>query len=142
LAKRYLQEVGSDLFAIFTEHTESASISRLTLVEFRCLLARRRRNRNISSDIEQRVLKDFEEDVVGGFLEVHPLQDRHAMDARDLLIRLATIPLRTLDAFHLAIAMDIGSEAVATADKAFADAVRAVQLRLEWFGEGAPDRRR
>jgi predicted nucleic acid-binding protein len=134
LAKRYLHEAESDRFEIFTAQTKSASISRLTLVEFRCLLARRRRNRNIGIDNEQRALAEFEEDIVGGFLEIHPLQDRHAMAARDLLIKLATIPLRTLDAFHLAIAIDIGSEAVATADKAFAQAVRAVQLHLEWFG--------
>jgi hypothetical protein len=134
LAKRYLHEAESDRFEIFTAQTKLASISRLTLVEFRCLLARRRRNRNIGIDNEQRALAEFEEDIVGGFLEIHPLQDRHAMAARDLLIKLATIPLRTLDAFHLAIAIDIGSEAVATADKAFAQAVRAVQLHLEWFG--------
>ena len=134
LAKRYLREPGSDEFDGFLERLLSVSISRLTVAELRCLLGRRRRNRDIDTDAERRATAAFEEDVAQGFLEVHPLEDQHALGARNLLIRLAAFPLRTLDALHLAIATAIGADAVATADDTFAAAAAALRLRVEWFG--------
>jgi len=112
----------------------SASISRLAVVEFRCLLARRRRARELDALAERRVASAFEDDIAQGFLQVHPLEDRHAIDARDLLVRLSAIPLRTLDALHLAIACAIGAGAVATADDTLAAAATALRLGVEWFG--------
>ncbi len=47
---------------------------------------------------------------VRGFLEVRPLEEKHVIDARDLLVKLTTVPLRTLDALHLAIAIDIAAD--------------------------------
>jgi hypothetical protein len=35
---------------------------------------------------------------------------------------------------HLGIAMEIGAEAVATADMNFAAAARALRMHVEWFG--------
>jgi len=112
----------------------SVSISRLAVVELRCLLGRRRRNRDIDRSAERRAAAAFEDDIAQGFLEVHPLEDQHAIRARELLIRLATIPLRTLDALHLAVATVIHARAVATADATFAAAAAALRLRIEWFG--------
>jgi uncharacterized protein len=134
LAKRYLPEDGSDDFDRFLSRATSVSISRLTMVETRCLLARRRRNRDIDAGAERRALAAFEDDLAQGFLEMHPLEDRHALGARDLLIRLAAVPLRTLDALHLAIAIAIGAQQVATADATFATAAAALRLRVERFG--------
>ncbi len=143
VAKRYLREPGSDEFDGFLGRLLSASISRLTVVEMRCLVGRRRRNREIDGGAERRVMAAFEDDIAQGFLEVHPLEDRHALDARDLLTRLAPVPLRTLDALHLAIATAIGADAVATADSIFAAAATALRLRVEWFGTAVrSDRRR
>jgi uncharacterized protein len=110
------------------------SISRLTIVEFRCLLARRRRSREIDASIERRAIDALDEDVAQGFLEVHPLEDRHAIGACELLARLSRIPLRTLDALHLAIAGAIGAVALATADSTFAAAGTELGLRVESFG--------
>jgi predicted nucleic acid-binding protein len=135
LAKRYLGEPGSDEFELFTARTPSAAISRLTLVEFRCLLGRRRRSREINIENERRASADFDDDIVGGFLEVHPLDDRHAIGARDILVKVGSVPLRTLDALHLAIAVDIQVTNVATADRNFALAARVLGLHVHWFGE-------
>lgn len=95
------------------------------------MLARRRRSRDINSEIEKRALADFEDDVVRGFLEVRPLEEKHVIDARDLLVKLTTVPLRTLDALHLAIAIDIAADGLATADKNCATAARILGLRVE-----------
>jgi uncharacterized protein with PIN domain len=84
LAKRYLHETGSDEFDRFLGTMMSVSISRLTMVELRCLLSRRRRNRDIDAGAERKVAAAFEEDITQGFLEVHPLEDQHAIRARDL----------------------------------------------------------
>jgi uncharacterized protein len=108
----------------------------------RCLLGRRRRNREIEPRLEKRMVAEFEHDIARGILEVYPLLDQHAIRARQILERLANIPLRTLDALHLAIATEIAADAMATADRTFAASARALRLRVEWFGEGAPGRRR
>jgi predicted nucleic acid-binding protein len=142
LAKRYLHETGSDEFDHFLGRMVSVSISRLTVAELHCLLRRRGRNRDIDAGTERKVAAAFEDDIAQGFIEVHPLEDRHAIRARDLLIRLATVPLGTLDALHLAIATSIDAGAVATADGTFAAAAAALRLRVEWFGRSERSGRR
>jgi uncharacterized protein len=133
LAKRYLHEAASDAVDGFLGRLESAAISRLTVVELRCLLARRRRNREIDARLERRLLAAFDGDVAQGFFEVHPLEDRHAVAAADLLARLPRHPLRTLDSLHLAIATGIGAAVVATADGIMAAAAAALELRVVRF---------
>jgi len=140
LAKRYLPEAGSDEFDAFLGGRSSVAISRLTVVELFCLLNRRRRGREIDAESQRLAIAAFEEDVAQGFLEVHPLEDRHALGARDILTRLTEVPLRTLDAVHLAVAGSIGAEAIATADQTFARAARKLRFRVEWFGRKS-DRR-
>jgi uncharacterized protein len=140
LAKRYLHEAGSDKFDAFLGRMTSVSISRLIVVELHCLLRRRRRNREIDADIERKAAAAFEEDVAHGFLEVHPLEDQHAIRARDLLNRLATLPLRTLDALHLAVATGINAAIIATADDTFAIPAADLQFSVEWFGEAKTNR--
>ncbi len=142
LAKRYLQEEGSDDVDSLLDTWTSVAISRLTMVELRCLLARRRRNHEIDPAIERRSLAAFEEDVARGFFEMHPLEDRHAIGAHDLLIRLAAIPLRTLDALHLSIATSIEADTIATADRVLADAASSLKFKVERFGTARIERRR
>lgn len=49
-------------------------------------------------------------------------------------MRLASVPLRTLDALHLAIATGIEASAVATADETLGDAAAILGLHVQWFG--------
>jgi predicted nucleic acid-binding protein len=142
LAKRYLAEPGSDEFDRFLGRRSAVTISRLTVVELYCLLNRRRRNREIDDAAQRTITAAFEEDVARGFFEVHALEDRHALTARDLLMRLNTVPLRTLDALHLAIAIAIDTDAIATADDNLAAAAAILRLKVEWFGPSAPRKRR
>ncbi len=133
LAKWYLNEPRSEDFAAFITTLPSAAISRLTVVEIRCLLARRRRSGDLTEPIERRVLDAFEADVRHGFLYVQPLDDRHALDAATLVSRLSRHGLRTLDALHLAIARDIGAPLIATADRLIADAATTLGLEVARF---------
>lgn len=53
LAKRYLNEPGSDEVDQFLREQRRRTISRLGVLELRCLLARRRRAGEISADYER-----------------------------------------------------------------------------------------
>ncbi len=133
LAKWYLNEPRSEDFEAFITGRLSVAISRLTVVEFRCLLARRRRRGDIEPRMERRIWAAFESDVRQGFLEVHPLDDRHALGALELMEGLSRQPLRALDALHLAIARDIGAGLVATADRVMAAAADALGFTVARF---------
>jgi len=133
LAKWYLNEPFSEQFEAFLQKQTTAAISRLTVVEFRCLLARRRRAGEITKTIESRVYTAFEQDVGAGFLQVHPVADEHVIAALGLITRLARYPLRTLDALHLAIAQSIDCQELATADRTMADAGKAAGLVVARF---------
>ena len=133
LAKWYLNEPRSEQFEAFIREQSSAAISRLTVVEFRCLLARRRRAGGITKSVELRVYASFEQDVGAGFLQVYPVADEHLIAALSLITRLSRYPLRTLDALHLAIAQGIHCRRLATADKTMADAGKAMGLGVARF---------
>ena len=133
LAKWYLNEPFSEQFEAFIRKQSSAAISRLTTVEFRCLLARRRRAGEITKSVESRVYASFEQDVGAGFLQVYPVADEHLIAALSLITRLGRYPLRTLDALHLAIAQGIHCRRLATADKTMAGAGKAIGLGVARF---------
>ena len=133
LAKWYLNEPFSEAFEEFIRAQPDAAISRLTVVELRCLLARRRRAGEITKAIETRVYAAFEKDVSGGSLQVHPVADEHVIAALGMIERLGRYPLRTLDALHLAIAQGIHCRQLATADKTMADAGKAAGLDIARF---------
>jgi predicted nucleic acid-binding protein len=133
LAKWYLNEPFSEEFEAFIQEQPTAAISRLSVVEFRCLLARRRRAGEITRAIESRVYASFEKDVGAGSLQVHPVADEHLIAALGLIERLGRYPLRTLDALHLAIAQGIHCRRLATADKTMAAAGKAAGLGIARF---------
>ena len=133
LAKWYLNEPFSEEFEAFIQEQPAAAISRLTVVEFRCLLARRRREGEITKSIESRVYAAFEKDIGAGFLQVHSVADEHLVAALGLITRLGRYPLRTLDALHLAIAQAIQCRRLATADKNMAGAGRAAGFEVTRF---------
>ncbi len=133
LAKWYLNEPFSEEFEAFIQEQPAAAISRLTVVEFRCLLGRRRRAGEITRAIESRVYASFEKDVGAGSLQVYPVADEHLIAALGLIALPRRYPLRTLDALHLAIAQGIHCRRLATADKTMADAGKAAGLGIARF---------
>jgi hypothetical protein len=134
LAKWYLNEPGSDEFERFIRDWQLGAISRLTTVEFRCLLARRRRTGELTAHLERAAFRLFLDDIAAGYLEVHALVDDHACDALALIERFDGHSLRTLDAVHLAIASALDVETLATADRVMARAAEAMGLHVAMFG--------
>ena len=133
LAKWYLPEPGSEAFAAYVSQQEVAAISRLTVLEFHSLLTRRQRSRELAPSGLRRVVEAFERQIADGFIEVHPLDDRHATGAIALLKRLPNRPLRALDALHLAIARDLDVSVLATADREMALAAKALGFDVRSF---------
>jgi predicted nucleic acid-binding protein len=130
LAKWYLNESRSEDFASWIQDEADVHISSLTVVEMRCLLARRRRNHELSIDLEQQVQATLQDDIAQGFLTLHPLEDEHVLGALNLLTLLSNHPLRTLDAIHLGVARRLGADRLATADAVMGDAARALDLEV------------
>ena len=133
LAKWYLNERRSEEFEEFISREPSADVSRLTVLEFRCLLSRRRRTHDIDGRLESRIIAEFEKDVRDGHLFVHPLTDTHASAAVEILTRFPAHTLRTLDALHLAIARSIKASRIATADRILAEVAARMDFQVIRF---------
>ncbi len=136
LAKWYVNEPGSDAFEAFVRGRADAIVSRLTATELRCLLARRRRGGDFDAAFERDAYTCFERDMTAGHLSLHPFTDAVFVDAGRMIGDLDGIALRTLDALHLAIALDATATSLATADRIMARAGEALGLDIEFFGAG------
>ena len=132
LIKRYITEPNSDEFDAFFM-ARAMAISRLTLVEMRCALARRRRNGEISAVLEEQAMDELRTDIQDGVLLVHPVGDDQVAHALHLIGQVAPLPLRTLDALHLSIAQRNHHQDFATSDKNQAAAASALGLTVFTF---------
>lgn len=133
LAKWYLAEANSDQVEAYIVTLDQAIISTLSKTEMRCLLARRKRSREISTELEVQIYATFLEDIAQGHLTLCPLEAKHLDSAVHLIDMLPNFNLRTLDALHLAIAQHEGLDRIATADEAFAKAAVALGFKVDSF---------
>ena len=133
LIKRYITEANSDEFDAFFMARTPLAISRLTLVEMRCVLARRRRNNAITALLEAQAMDEVRTDIQDGALTVHPINDDQVVHALHLIEQVAPLPLRTLDALHLSAAIRIDAQKFATADKNQAAAAQALGMTIFTF---------
>jgi predicted nucleic acid-binding protein len=135
LLKRYLPERNSDSFESYFRDVESAQISRLTLVELRSALARKRREGRFDTAKEAEALNEISTDIQDGLLTVFPASDLHFVAAFHLMGKLTELPLRTLDALHLATAQTLETDTLATADDVMRRAAEALGLNVVYFGD-------
>jgi uncharacterized protein len=133
LAKWYINESRSDDVEEYIQQHGPVAISDLTVVEMRCLLARRRRDASLAGDAEGRILATFREDMRQKHLVCHPLPDKWAEGAVNLISILTDIPLRTLDALHLLVAREILADVVATADRVMVAGAKAMGFSVAPF---------
>jgi len=133
LAKWYINEARSEDVETYIQEHGPVAISDLTVVEMRCLLARRRREKTIDVKMEMEIFATFQEDIRQRFLICHPLPQGLAAGAVNLLSRLTDIPLRTLDALHLMIARELPADVIVTADTVMAAGAKAMGLSVTTF---------
>jgi len=133
LAKWYLKEARSEDVEKYLQEHGPVAISDLTLVEMRCLLARRRREGSIAATMEMEVFAVFQEDIRQAYLVCHPLPSGLTAGAVNLLPVLSEVPVRTLDILHLTIAKEISADTFATADRVMAAGARVLGLSVKQF---------
>ena len=133
LAKWYINETHSDDVEKYLQKHGPVAISDITVVEMRCLLAKRRRDKSITSQIETEAFATFQEDIRRRFLICHPLPNGLATGTINLIALLPNTPIRTLDAIHLMIAKEISATELATADRIMAEGAEALGIKVIRF---------
>ena len=133
LAKWYLNEPFSEAVESYLLSLSYGWVSALTVLELRCLFARRRRSKEISPELESQIMALFEQDVAAGHLRLATLEEADLESAVRIITSLPSHPLRTLDALHLSIVQSRGIEALATADRVMATSAEALGLLVTKF---------
>ena len=116
LAKIYVPEAESEKLDSFLRGRRGLMISELAITEILSAVARRKRegmlNADQASEIRDAVLEDADS---GSFdrLELNPSVHR---EAERLLFGIDSVPLRTLDALHVALALSGSATHVVTFD--------------------------
>lgn len=133
LAKCYIREPRSLDVLDWLDTHDTVVTSPLALLEFRCLLARRRRAGQIDSTLEISALSRFDADVLDHVWQIPPETGPLFGQARGLIDLVPAIPLRALDALHLAYSRHYGADVFATADKTQAQAAQALGMTVFTF---------
>jgi predicted nucleic acid-binding protein len=133
LAKWYLNEAMSQEVEDYLREVSPVSISLLTKVEMRSLVARRRREGHLDTDTQAKILAVFEGDIAAGHLVLLPHTVESFLLAESLLGSQPERCLTTLDALHLGVMRSGGITALATADRVMAQAAAAQGMECRTF---------
>ena len=132
LAKRYLPSPQSERVEAMLDRAEDRFVvSDLVVVELESALRRRASEHPRKTIDRDKVRLRFDDDLRSGFFIVHPLRSSILVSARRWIAEGQ--PLATLDALHLATALEANADVLATDDRQFARAARAAGLRVETF---------
>ena len=133
LAKRYIAELGSDTVDQFlAQHADDCVISPLVATEFESILQRLLRQGLIEASFAARARSSFANDLSGALWAMQPFEVASFGRAAGLMRDLAA-PLATLDALHLARAIELKCAALATSDRQLALAAQASGLLVHTF---------
>lgn len=122
LAKRYVEESGSESFEAFCQVADEACIvSPLGAVELESVLQRLLRQRLIDDDYALSARRGFASDLASALWSMQAFDAACFARATELL-RTLSAPIAALDALHLASAIEYGCSALATGDRLLARA--------------------
>jgi len=128
LGAYYCPEPGSRAAEEALRRVNSPVISVLSEVEFWSLVSKKRRLKELNERQARGVLDLFGNHVAEGFYRRLSLSPEHYLKARQL-IELFAIPLHTLDAVHLAVAIT-EKLSLATFDRALAAAAKRHKCKV------------
>lgn len=135
LAKRYVLEQGSDAFDAFLQGCEDECvISALGTTEFESVLQHLRRRGFIDAAFARRARDSFLADLHSALWAVRPFAINSFSQAAELMRSLDT-PLATLDALHLASALNFGCDGFATSDRQLSRAASRRGLTVHDFSK-------
>jgi hypothetical protein len=79
-------------------------------------------------------MNEIRTDIQDGILVTYPVGDTHFAEALHLIDKLTKVPLRSLDAIHLAIARSLDAHEIATADVVLQQAAQTLGMNIAYFG--------
>jgi uncharacterized protein len=136
LVKLYLPESESDLLNVRLEGRRDLVASELAVTEVASAIGRRRREGSLSSEEGTRLYRFLLEDFEGGaFLRASVDPETHRSAER--LMLSSPLPLRTLDALHLALATQAGAASMVTFDRRLGAAALSLGIPVA-TDEGPP----
>lgn len=124
----YVPEVNSDRANSAVEGAEALLVSDLTVAEFLVGLARKVKLGTLSPEGAGEVQSALERHLTEGFLQRIAVVSSHSEAAGDLAFR-SPVMLRTLDAIHLAVAVE-HEASLATLDGRLSEAARAIGVEV------------
>jgi predicted nucleic acid-binding protein len=126
LAKRYIEETGSDRVEAILSSASALAISVICIPEIVSALCRRQRERKLSTEeyrhTKAAVLTDIDDATVIGITEEVIAQ---------AVALLEQFPLRSADALHIACASEWSTDLFVSADDRQCQAAKARRLRVE-----------
>lgn len=125
----YLPEALSDAVDELLRIEDTPALSQLVEVELFSAVARKLRMREISPEEARQIAIDFQTDLDENFYTRIPLEAIHYNLARDWISRFE-VPLRTLDALHLAVASS-NQLLLVTGDEALARSARTLGIEVQ-----------
>jgi uncharacterized protein len=131
LAKRYVEEPGSDRVQEILESASSLTISVLVIPEIISALCRRRRERKLSREQYGSAKKAFFADIED--MSVVNLTDQVISRSIDILEKW---PLRSSDSLHIAAAAEWSTQLFVSADERQCAAARGHGLQVEQLPVG------
>ena len=133
LAKRYLAEAGSAEFEVFLAgQSDECVICPLGAMEFESLLQRLLRQRLIDRDYALQARRDFSSDLASAVWSMRGFEVASIARGTELLRELSS-PLATLDALHLASALELSCDALASGDQQLLRAAEECGLTVHSF---------
>ena len=133
LAKRYVAERGSDAFdAFLAEQTDDCIICPLGATELESVLQRLHRQGLMTAPFAQQARRDFAADLASALWAMRPFEAAAFALASELM-RSLKAPLTTLDALHLACAVEFDCTGFATGDRQLARAADERGLQIHPF---------
>ena len=125
LAAYYCPEPLSEKVEKFIISEKRPCISSLIEVELASAIARKIREKNLSSKDSNKIFHQFQTHLKDSLYRLMAVEDRHYQTAKNWILQFA-VPLKTLDALHLAIAAE-GNFTMLTAD-------RQLDISAKYFG--------
>jgi uncharacterized protein len=124
----YVPEVNSDTANEVVKGAKELLVSDLTVAEFLVGLARKVKLGTLSQQLAAQVRASFEQHIAEGYLQRVPLVSSYSEAAGQLAVQ-SPVMLRTLDAIHLAVAIQHGA-VVATLDTRLSEAAQAIGVEV------------
>lgn len=130
LAKLYVPENQSDEVDAYLRGKVGLMISELVITEVLSAVARRKRERELNSQVANRIRDALLADADSGVFTRLQLDPAVHREAERLMLTATSVPMRTLDALHLALAFSGAATHLLTFDARMQDAAAQSGLHV------------